>query len=102
MPDTRKTQAVRDAFSRVNAGNVTVWDESVDEQVQQALETVYDEARKHAHGCASENCTNTPRDYVRVTLSTMSGAMTVEVLLCDLCLATLEMLNHGQYMLLRR
>lgn len=72
------------------------------ESVEQALRQVYDGARRHAHGCSSEDCTRPGHDYARVTFSTPTGSMQGEVLFCELHLATLEMYNHGRYMLLRR
>lgn len=54
-----------------------------------------------AHSCNEEHCTEAPRDYVRIAMTTPTGAMTVEVLLCDLHIATMEMQNKGTYLFIR-
>lgn len=51
--------------------------------------------------CGEERCTETPLDYVRIAMTTPTGAMTVEVLLCSLHIATMEMQNKGSYLYIR-
>ena len=51
--------------------------------------------------CAEQNCTEQPNDYVRIAMSTPTGTMTVEVLLCLLHIATMEMQNKGDYLFIR-
>ena len=73
-----------------------------EDAVQSAMDLTYEGARKHAHGCVSDSCDRPGFDYAVLALTTLSGSMRVEVLLCELCLSSLEMLNNGSYMLLRR
>ena len=54
-----------------------------------------------ATSCAEQTCTETPLDYVRIAMSTPTGAMTVEVLLCSLHISTMEMQNKGEYLFIR-
>ena len=52
--------------------------------------------------CAEQHCTEQPRDYVRFALSTeLGGSMTVEVLLCELHIASAELANKGNYLFIR-
>lgn len=51
--------------------------------------------------CAEQHCTESPKDYVRIAMTTPTGTMTVECLLCDLHIATLELSNHGTFMFIR-
>jgi hypothetical protein len=52
--------------------------------------------------CAEQDCLEPPLDYVRIAMSTASGSvMTVECLLCELHIATMEMANMGTYMFIR-
>lgn len=51
--------------------------------------------------CAEQHCTETPKDYVRIAMTTPVGAMTVEVLLCEMHIVTMEMQNHGTFMYVR-
>lgn len=51
--------------------------------------------------CAEEHCSETPLDYVRIAMTTPTGAMTVEVLLCSLHISTMEMQNKGSYLYVR-
>lgn len=53
--------------------------------------------------CAEENCIEDKKlDYVRFALNAVNGSMVVEVLLCELHIATLELSNQGQYIFLRK
>lgn len=52
--------------------------------------------------CHSETCSQPGSDFVRIAISTPSGSMVIEVLLCEMCIATLEMQPNGQYLFLRR
>ncbi len=51
--------------------------------------------------CNEETCTERPKDFVRIAMTTVLGAMTVEVLLCEMHIATMEMQNHGQFLYVR-
>lgn len=51
--------------------------------------------------CAEQHCSETPKDYVRFALSTEFGSMTVEVLLCELHIASAELANKGTYLFIR-
>lgn len=51
--------------------------------------------------CAEQSCTEKPHDYVRIAMTTPTGAMTVEVLLCELHIATMEMGNNGSFIYIR-
>jgi len=51
--------------------------------------------------CAEQSCTEKPNDYVRIAMTTPTGAMTVEVLLCTLHISTMEMQNKGTYLYVR-
>lgn len=51
--------------------------------------------------CFEENCLENVRDFTRVALQSMTGSMVVEVPLCELHIATLEMSNSGTYLFLR-
>lgn len=51
--------------------------------------------------CAEEHCTEKPSDFVRFALSTEFGTMTVEVLLCEMHIASAEMANKGTYLFIR-
>lgn len=52
--------------------------------------------------CVEENCTHPPADFIRLALQAPNGSMTVEVLLCELHIATLELANSGQYLFVRK
>jgi len=53
--------------------------------------------------CAEEACIEDKNlDYVRFALNAVNGSMVVEVLLCELHIATMEMSNQGQYIFLRK
>lgn len=51
--------------------------------------------------CAEQSCITTPSDYGRIAMTTMTGTMTVEVLLCELHLLAMEMQNTGQFLYVR-
>lgn len=51
--------------------------------------------------CSEQACTEVPNDYVRIALTTPTGAMTVEVLLCTLHIATMELGNTGSFLYVR-
>lgn len=51
--------------------------------------------------CNEETCTHPPADFARIALNAANGSCVVEVLLCELHLATLELSNSGQYLFLR-
>jgi hypothetical protein len=51
--------------------------------------------------CAEQDCTEDPVDYVRVALTTPTGAMTIECLLCSMHIGSLELGNHGTFLYIR-
>jgi hypothetical protein len=51
--------------------------------------------------CDEEHCLNPVRDFVRLALQSASGSMVIEVRLCDMHLATVEISNSGNYMYVR-
>lgn len=73
-----------------------------EQKISPMLEKAYEAGRLRAHSCSEESCTHPPSDYARLTLSAPAGNMQVEVLLCELHLATLEMATSGKYLLLRK
>lgn len=52
--------------------------------------------------CDEEHCLEPVRDFVRLALQSMSGSMIIEVRLCDLHLATVELSNTGQYLYIKQ
>ena len=50
---------------------------------------------------AEQSCTEAPADFVRIAMTTPTGAMTVEVLLCTLHIATMELGNSGSFLYIR-
>lgn len=51
--------------------------------------------------CYEQDCQEKPLDFVRLALQAPMGAMTVEVLLCQMHIANLEMMNSGTYLYIR-
>lgn len=51
--------------------------------------------------CYEQDCQEKPLDFVRLALQAPMGSMTVEVLLCQMHIANLEMMNNGTYLYIR-
>lgn len=55
-----------------------------------------------SHSCNEESCLErVDLDFVRIAMTTPTGAMTVEVLLCPFHIATMELQNKGSYLFVR-
>lgn len=53
--------------------------------------------------CSAETCERPGHDFVKIACNTaMTGTMVVEVLLCELCITTLEMGPQGTFLYVRR
>lgn len=57
-----------------------------------------DSTKDRSWTCDEEKCLNPVRDFVRLALQSASGSMVIEVRLCDMHLATVEISNSGNYM----
>lgn len=66
-----------------------------------AARTAENERSDRTWTCDEENCLNPVRDFVRLALQSASGSMVIEVRLCDMHLATVEISNSGNYMYVR-
>lgn len=52
--------------------------------------------------CSVENCIEPPNDFVRIALTATPGSITVEVLMCELHITSMELANNGQYIFIRK
>lgn len=52
--------------------------------------------------CAEENCLEGVKDFTRVALQAANGSMVVDVMLCELHIATLELSPSGSFLFLRQ
>jgi hypothetical protein len=80
--------------------------QALDRQVEQLASARTENARsdsteERSWTCDEENCLNPVRDFVRLALQSASGSMVIEVRLCDMHLATVEISNSGNYMYVR-